>query len=329
MPSSSNHPRRERTPLPRLWLAALCAIALSPVALQAQSGSAGVEGEHADSLVEVRLPNGTWQAGWLVDSAGDSVTIETLDGVRMQIDRRRTYLRPARGEIVEGVYWQEDRNLSRLFFAPTGRTLRQGEGYAGLFWILPFVGYGVTDQLTLAGGIPTLAGTLADTPFYLAPKLQVLSEERRQVAVGAFVVRIPDWFQDEPVYVDDPGSSDPGYYQPDDRDGGWAGIGYGVGSFGDDNRALHVGGGLAVVDGDDGTMLRVPLMVGGEYRMSRKTKWLTENWVIPGEISASSLGIRRIGDRWTWDLGLMFLLTETDVPFFPMVSFSYAFGQGR
>lgn len=324
MASTSIRPRRARAAFGPLRFVVLCTLALSPVALAAQSGSAGVAGERADSLVEVRRPNGTWQPGWLVETAGDSVTIETLDGVQMQMDRRRAYLRPARGEIVEGVYWHEDRNLSRLFFAPTGRTLRQGEGYAGLFWFLPFVGYGVSDQFTLAGGIPMIAGTLAETPFYLAPKLQIVAQERRQVAVGAFILRTPDWDDDvDPAFPD--GSGD----LVEERNGNWLGIGYGVGSFGDENRALHVGGGVAVVDGGDSTQLHVPLMVGGEYRMSRKTKWLTENWVVPGEISASSLGIRRMGDRWTWDLGLMFLWTEQDVPFFPIVSVSYAFGQGR
>lgn len=319
---SSNRRCRERRP--RLRLVVLCALVLSPAALTAQAGSAPAPGERADSLVEVRRPNGKWQAGWLVETSRDSVTVETLDGERMTMDRGRATLRPARGRLVDGVYWQEDRNLSRLFFAPTGRTLRQGEGYAGLFWFLPFVGYGVTDQFTMAGGIPALAGTLAQTPFYLAPKLQVLSQERRQVAVGAFLVRVPDFtFGEEPVYVDEPGHGDDG------SEGSWAGIGYGIGSFGDDDRALHVGGGLAVADDGNGTTLRLPLMAGGEYRISRKTKWLAESWVVPGDGSASALGIRRMGDRWTWDLGLMFLWTERDVPFFPIVSFSYAFGQGR
>ena len=65
--------------------------------------------------------------------------------------------------------------------------------------------------------------------------------------------------------------------------------------------------------------------------MSRGNKLITENSLIPGEGGAVSGGVRRLGRRWTVDYGLMALFgpDAEEVPYFPIVSFSYAFGGGR
>lgn len=296
----------------------LLLLALPPALASAQTSQ--VEEAPVDregSMFELRRPDGKREVGWIVETRGDTITFETIEGYRLTADRRRIDLRPARGEIADGVYWPEDKNLSRLFFAPTGRTLREGQGYVGLFAILPFIGIGVTEDFTIASAIPfPWGGTLRGTPFYVAPKLRVSSAPGRQISTGAFLLHVPDW---------DDGYSEPHDDVEDDEMVGWSGVAYGVGTFGNDHRALHVGTG--VTGGKFG--VKVPVMVGGEYRISRKTKWITENWLVAGEGSAASVGLRRIGDRWMWDWGLMFLLSESDVPYLPIVSFSYAFGAGR
>ncbi|CAN5824595.1 hypothetical protein BH23GEM6_BH23GEM6_25990 [soil metagenome] len=60
--------------------------------------------------------------------------------------------------------------------------------------------------------------------------------------------------------------------------------------------------------------------------MNRRNKLITENWYFPGEGAAISGGVRMMGERWTTDLGLAALLGVEDVPYFPVVSFSYNFG---
>lgn len=273
-----------------------------------------------DTLYELRLPDGDKHIGRIEAQQGDSVMFQTLGGVRLQVHRQMVRLRLARGRIVDGEFWREDRNLTRLFFAPTGRVLESGHGYAGLFWFLPFVGAGITDNLTMAGGVP-LVGDLSETPVWLAPKLRIVNRTRTQGSVGVIAVRTPGT---ENTFCDPLG---PGCTTTTE-DASWFGIAYGIATLGDNDNALHLGAGVAFGEDVDADFSRFPLMIGGERRTGRRWKVITENWLLPGEGGAASLGMRRVGEHWTWDFGLMALFGGDDsVPYFPIVSFSYSWGR--
>jgi hypothetical protein len=304
----------------RCWL--LLLLVCAGFAMPEHAAAQPVSGQPAasDTLYEMRRPDGTRVVGWVLERTPETISFETIAGERIQVAPRLVDLRPARGRIVNGEFWREDANHSRLLFAPTGRTLHANQGYVGVFLVLPFIGYGFSDDFTFAGGIPFVGGTLAQTPFWIAPKLRIQNRPDRQVSVGAFLFHVPGW--SDSGWTD---SEDPDPRASDDVR--WLGIGYGVGTFGDTDRALHVGLGGAFTDSGAGPYL--PMMLGGEYRFGRRSKWITENWWVPGEVGLSSVGVRLIRTSWTTDLGLMFVLSEQDVPFFPVISFSYAFGSGR
>jgi len=277
----------------------------------------------ADSIFELRVGDGSRTYGRIVEMREDKLVFETIAGVRMEVNRAFARLQPARGRIVDGEFWPEDKHTTRLFFAPTGRTLNAGEGYAGLFFVLPFVGYGASDNITLAGGMP-LVGSAESVPIWIAPKLRVYNTPTTQISTGVFAVHVPGYESYDYDYGTGIGRS---RREPSS----FVGIAYGVGTFGDLDNALHLGSGVTF--GGDET--EVPLMVGGEFRMSRKHKFVTENWLLPVTGSgALSGGIRFMGDRWTTDLGLMAIMGTGDwggdtIPYFPIVSFSYAFGARR
>lgn len=294
----------------------LFAVLLGGAALAAPRAAAAQPADPfpADSLQELRRADGSREIGRVLEARGDTIRFETISGEVLEVRSRFARVRPTRGRIVDGEFWPADRHTSRLFFAPTGRTLREGAGYAGVFLFLPFVGYGATDAVTLAGGIPWLGGSLEHTPVWVAPKVRVLDRPTAQVSTGLFAIRFP--------------AADTEYCAPsceDTTDASWNGIAYVVGTFGGDDDALHAGAG--VMSGPEGA--RVPLMVGGELRVSRGNKLITENWLIPGKGGAASLGLRRLGERWTIDYGLMALFgpEAENIPYFPIVSFSYAFGR--
>ena len=66
-----------------------------------------------------------------------------------------------------------DPNYSRLLFAPTGRPLAKGDGYFSDYeLVFPGVAYGLTDNLSLAGGVSVIPGLgLGEQLFYVSPKL--------------------------------------------------------------------------------------------------------------------------------------------------------------
>lgn len=66
-------------------------------------------------------------------------------------------------------------------------------------------------------------------------------------------------------------------------------------------------------------------MVGGEYRGSRRVKWITENWFWRGDGNGfASGGVRFIGERLSADVSLVVPLVDETIVF-PLVSFAWHF----
>jgi hypothetical protein len=221
--------------------------------------------------------------------SGATVTARRIDVVS---------LRRVKGRIEEGEFLRTDLHRSRLFFAPTGRSLDKGQVSVGVFeFLAPFVQVGVTDRFSIGGGTPLVFGIDEDyRPFWLTPKFQVVRAERVQAAVGVLQVLTTG--------------------------GDSAGIAYGVSTFGNSDNALTVGGGMAYAD--DGERGGIG-MIGGEGRVRNNLKLITENYIWKGGDGILSGGVRFIGERLSADLGLAFPIGAGDFFAFPVVSFVYVF----
>jgi hypothetical protein len=259
----------------------------------------------SDTLWEVRLVSGESYVGRVVAVEGETVSLETTAGTRIQFTRAQAVrMRPATGSVHDGSYWAEDPNNTRLFFSPTARTLPSGGGYFGVYELfVPFVAYGVTDRVLIAGGSPFyLAFTgEGDIPFYFGPKILLLDRERVSASIGSLTVVVPSEWDDLVSIV------------------------YGVGTWGDTDRALSFGAGWGYVDGDFSE--KPVVMLGGETRVGRMTKLMTENLFVPGEDGViASAGLRFFGERLSADAGLAGWIAEDTECCFPIVNFVYNFG---
>ena len=278
----------------------------APAAAQVDSAIAAV-----DTIREIRLRDGSVIYGRIESDAGERLVIVTTAGARVEVDRAQVRsVSVVRGTFRGGEMWPEDPNRTRLFFAPTGRSLAAGDGYFGSFEaIFPFVSYGVTDRFTLSGGIPILPDAIGELA-YLAPKLQLVSAEGVDVSVGAF-----------------------GFLTTEAL--GSAGLLYGVATLGSEDRAVTVGGGVPflVTDEDSDVFTETGLlMAGGEYRVSPRVKLLSENYFSTDFNGAIySFGVRIIGDRLSGDIGLAGI-TDDDGDggcCLPVVNFVYNFRRSR
>jgi hypothetical protein len=214
--------------------------------------------------------------------------------------------------VVGGEFWPEDANRTRLFFAPTARPLARGEGYvAGYLLFFPFVGYGVTDRFTIAGGTPILPGIIGEV-FYLAPKYTLVSRPGMDLALGTLA-----------------------FFTTSAVDDGSVGVLYGVGTFGSDDRALTAGAGWGFALGDEGGDISdEPVFVlAGEARTGRRTKLVSENWLAVGGGEAFGIltgGVRIMGERLSGDLGLGMAVADGSLECcLPVLNFVVNFGGGR
>lgn len=289
-----------------IWLAVpvfvMCILAIAVLAIPAVAQEEVEALTPGEALYEIRLADGSVLFARIAALDGETIVLVTLGGTRLEVERSQIRdVSPAEGRVVEGEFWKEDPNSSRLLFTATGRTLPKGDAYIGTYLIvLPFVAVGVTDRFTLAAGAPVLFGELE--PFYIAPKVQLIKTTTAEISVGTLM-----FFADDET----------------------VGIAYGVGTFGTVDHALTLGLGFGF-SGDDFSSQPVA-MVGGETRVSRRIKLMTENYFLPGETGlAFSGGFRFIGDRFSTDVSIAGLAGDGDVECcLPIFSFSYAFHRGR
>ncbi|MDO7850063.1 hypothetical protein [Hymenobacter convexus] len=225
----------------------------------------------------IELRSGTTFTGVLQTTAPDALEFMTKDLGLVTVQRsnlKRLSLLTAE-QAAKG--YTDAGNGTRLFFAPTARNLRQGEGYLqDILVYLVGVNYGVSDNISVGALVPLVPGLGANV-FAITPKVSVPVSEKFHVGAGALYARAF------------------GY-------GG--GIAYGVGTYGtaDDNATLGLGYGFA--DGF-GVSSSPVVLVGGAKRISRSFSLLNETYIV----SSGFLGLvggRLQGERYGGSLGFVY-----------------------
>jgi len=263
------------------------------------------------AIHEIRLTDGSVLYGRIVQQDSARLVVRTINGasveLRLALVKQR---RLTAGRIVGDEFWVEDPNHTRLLFTSTGRALRKGEGYLSAYFLfVPMLAYGVTDRVTIAGGTPILPGAMGKA-FYIAPKVLVHETPRSAYSIGALSFALTEAIDD-----------------------GTVGIAYGVGTWGSRDRAVTAGAGWGYVwGGDESAVSNSPVIaLGFENRLSRRSKFITENWIFSGDGGASAAvsgAFRFIGDRLTADLGAIGLVGGEDgACCVPMVNFVWNFGR--
>ena len=255
----------------------------------------------------IKTIDGSTLMGRIIDIEDDKIQFETdLGIITIEMFKIEEIKEVPISHFVGGSYWFPNPNETRLFFAPTARCLKGGEGYfADYYLFFPMLAYGITDNITIAGGASIFPWIgIEHNIFYIMPKIGFSISTNFNLATGALIVKPPE-FDDETEPV--------------------VGICYGVGTFGSANSNLTLGMGFGYVDWEfDDTPL---VMFGGQHRISRRLSLVTENWLSPGfDQPLVSLGFRFFGEKLSVDLG--FINTIGDdmlVPGIPYIDFVMKF----
>ena len=277
--------------------AVVVALVLAPSPARAQPTSAGSE---RISVQELTLVDGSRFYGTVESRDEGEVVFRTTAGVVVRTPPARIAgIRTVSGRFVGEEFRREDPNDTRLMFGPTGKALEKGDVYLGVYeFMMPFVQVGITDRISIGGGTPIVLGfEESERPFWVTPKIQVLSRRGTQVAAGVFHAFSPQ--------------------------GDGFGIAYGVVTK--DVGAGSVTGGVGMgytAGGDRG----VVVMGGGEAPMRRHMTFISENYIWPSG-GVASAGIRFFGENLSADLGLglFFSAGEGFVVGAPVVNFVYRF----
>ncbi len=297
-----------RSALHAVWVVAAVTSLAVPGATRAQAPTLAVV---ADTSVRqlITLRDGSTVLGRITRSWGDSARVESLAGtlILRRTDVRAVKVVPA-SSLHDGVYWPDDPNATRLFFGPTGRMLKKGEGYFANHWVFFMDGYaGVSDRFTL-GGSMTLFPTSSffkDNAYFISPKVGVVQGDKFNAALGAWIGGFPFSSAVDAVNT--------------------FGIAYGVATWGGTDGAVTLGAGYGYAQGK---LAQNPmLMAGATKRLSRRFSFVTENWIFPNEQDKPlvSFGLRSIGDKISWDLGGVTVLGHGSTTVLPWLGAAWKF----
>ena len=252
--------------------------------------------------IRIELKGGNIFIGKIIHETDSLLTLKTKNDLEVtipvnQIKSREIITKKMHNE----VYWFDNPNQSRLFFAPTGRALKSGDGYFAAYEIFfPFFAIGVTDWLTLAGGM-SLFPAFKNQLFYFAPKFTPFSNKNFNASIGYFFIIIP-----EDVNLN---------------------IVYGIGTYGNKKASITFGLGYEFSSSNVEYNGEPVILLGGEIRISESFGLVTENWFFTNsEVNIFSFGARFFGRRISADFGLLKPSEYSGVfPFLPWLGFVYNF----
>ena len=171
--------------------------------------------------------------------------------------------------------------------APTARSLAEDHGYINLAEIIfPNFGYGFTDEFMVRGGFTpfTVSGHVL---YFGLAQLQVAEYGDLTISGGILLTDLT------------------GY----DRNWENALYGYGIVSYGNDVVAIHAGFGGGYSGKRESSS--AVFMVGGEWKVARTTKLISENWIVSETGSAAfSLGLRIFGRDLSGELGGVIITSQ-------------------
>jgi hypothetical protein len=251
---------------------------------------------------ELVLRDGTRAYGRVERVEHGLITFKTTAGATLEVQAADVVsVHPVDGTVAGGEFRRADPNPTRLFFGPTARSLKQGAAYAGVYEILlPFVQVGITDRISFGAGTPLIFGDGSAHPFWITPKAQLYAGRSAQVSVGVMhFLNVGD---------------------------GNLGIAYAVATRGSADTAVTGGVGYAYDRTYDGKNGAAVVMVGGEHRVTRGMKLMTENYVFDGGGIVMG-GVRWMGERFSADFAMVVPIEGSTTIAFPMINVVYSFSR--
>lgn len=233
-------------------------------------------GEIIGQSYSVELRSGTSFVGTLTAITDQALTFDTRDLGSVTVQRSNLrQLTPLAAEQARRGY-DDVGNGTRLFFAPTARNLRKGEGYVQDIDVYLIGGnYGITNNISVGVLLPVFPG-LELNVFAVTPKVSVPVSEKFNLGAGVLY------------------ASAFGY---------GAGIGYGVATYGSADTNLTAGLGYAFAKGE--TSSTPVVVVGGAVRVSRRLFLVDETYFVQQGVGGL-LGVRLAANRASGSLGMVY-----------------------
>ena len=134
----------------------------------------------------ITMRDGSSLVGRIVSVRADSVDFQMGIGrVPVAIRDIREITETDSGRMHEGQYWFPNPQLDSPFLRALGQMLKQGEGYfADYELVFPGFAYGVTDNISIGGGMSIFPAGFDQQVYYVTPKVGMSFGEQVHLAAG-------------------------------------------------------------------------------------------------------------------------------------------------
>ncbi len=255
-----------------------------------------IEAQTNQQQVKVTLNNGNTYTGMVVTVDQESAGVRTEDGLfNFRYDRIASVVIVNPDDITSG--WRENIAKNKLFFFQTGKMLEPKSGYyQNTYIFFSNFAYGITENISLDAGFSMIPGLGIDNQLY---------------SVGAKIGTSVS----NTVFI----SANVKHYSLLDVGEGVTSV-FGSATLSKSRLDLTVSTGLGFADGGNTDLT---FILGGQFRVSERFAFLSENLTVPdgtdGSEAILSLGGRIIGSKSAFDLGFF---TVTGDFFLPFVSYT-------
>lgn len=258
-------------------------------------------GEIIGQTYSVELRTGTSFIGVLRATTAQDLTFDTRELGTVTVQRANLRQLVARTGRQASLGFDDVGNSTRMFFAPTARNLRKGEGYVQDIDIyLAGVNYGFTDHFSVGLLVPIIPAA----NFFAAaitPKVSVPVADKFSVGAGVLYAVATGF-----------GESVSG------------GVGYGLATYGtaDSNVTFGLGYGFAQGDVSSSPVA----VVGGNLRVSRRLFLVDETYIASGGFGGL-LGVRVAASRASGSIGVLYSSAGAGNFTPAYLEFAYRFGK--
>lgn len=255
-------------------------------------GQGAVDSVKMKKKVIVTMKDGDELRGHIHSKTDSIIVLSTKNGV---INIITSNVKSIYFDTYEGIYRFPNSHDTRYFFGPTAIPTQKNKGYyQNILVVGNFVNYGITKNISLAGGFEFLSLIYGDPTWFFMPKIGFKLKKNVHLAGGAFVVG--------------------------GRTGGTASLGYGALTLGTSEHNLTFGGGYGTSSRDH--VNYSAFMLSGTVRASNNISLLTENYIIAqksGALYVGIFGIRILSPKNAFDIGL--LTTSQSNSYFPVLPY--------
>lgn len=255
--------------------------------------------QHIDQAIEsekkvlIETLDGDEFTGRILSHDSTSINLETNNGI-FSLSKKK--IKKLESYDYAGKFKFPNSQDTRYFFAPSGIPLKKGEGYyQNVLLTGNFVNYGVHRNISVGGGVEFITLSAGRPIWFLTPKIGHSLSEKLHVAGGLLMIGT--------------GS-------------GTSSLIYGVTTIGGSDLNFSFGVGYGYVDGQLSSSPTINL--SGTIRFSDGVALLTENYLIGGGGYFGIQGLRFMGPKHSFDIGMFNILG--DIGFIiPFVGYSMKF----